>query len=53
MDRKATEHVYAVGKYTEGVEDWPDSADVEEERGGARARKASLLSQVMKLLERV
>ena len=39
MDRKATERVYAGGKYTEGVEDWPDSADMEEERGCAGARK--------------
>ena len=31
MDRKATERVYAGGKDTEGVEDGPDSADVEEE----------------------
>ena len=33
MDRKATERVYAGRKDTEGVDDWPDSADVEEERG--------------------
>ena len=34
MDRKATERVYAGGKKdTERVEDGPDSADMEEERG--------------------
>ena len=33
MDRKATERVYAGGKDTERVEDGPDSADMEEERG--------------------
>ena len=33
MDRKATERVCAGGKNTERVEDGPDSADMEEERG--------------------
>ena len=32
MNRKATKRVYAGGKHTEGVEDGPDSADMEEER---------------------
>ena len=31
MDRNASERVYAGGKDTEGVEDGPDSADMEEE----------------------
>ena len=35
MDREVTERVHAVGKDTEGVEDGPDSADMEEERGCA------------------
>ena len=35
MDRKATERVYAGGKDTEGVEDGPASADMEEDRGCA------------------
>ena len=35
MDRKATESVYAGGKHTEGVEDGPDSDDMEEEMGCA------------------
>ena len=35
LDRKATERVYAGGKDTERVEDGPDSADMEEERGCA------------------
>ena len=35
VDRKATERVYAGGKDTDGVEDWPDSADMEEEMGCA------------------
>ena len=35
VDRKATELVYAGGKDTEGVEDGPDSADMEEDRGCA------------------
>ena len=35
MDRKATERVYAGGKDTEGVDDEPDSADMEDERGCA------------------
>ena len=35
VERKATERVYAGGKDTEGVEDGPDSADTEEERGCA------------------
>ena len=34
-DRKATERVYAGGKDAEGVEDGPDSADMEEHRGCA------------------
>ena len=33
VDRKATERVYEGGKDTERVEDGPDSADMEEERG--------------------
>ena len=33
MDRKSTERVYAWGKDTEGMEDGPDSADMEEQRG--------------------
>ena len=33
VDRKATERVHAGGKYIERVEDEPDSADMEEERG--------------------
>ena len=32
-DRKATERVHAGGKDNERVEDGPDSADMEEERG--------------------
>ena len=35
VDRKAAERVYAEGKDTERVEDGPDSADMEEERGCA------------------
>ena len=35
MNRKATERVYAGGKGTEGVEDGPDCADMEEEMGCA------------------
>ena len=35
MGRKATDHVYTGGKDTEGVEDGPDSVDMEEERGCA------------------
>ena len=35
VGRKATERVYAGGKDTEGVEDGPDSDDMEEERGCA------------------
>ena len=35
VDRKATKRVYAGGKDTEEVEDGPDSADMEEERGCA------------------
>ena len=35
MDRKATGRAYARGKYTEGGEDGPDSAYMEEERGCA------------------
>ena len=35
VDRKTTERVYAGGKDTERVEDGPDSADMEEERGCA------------------
>ena len=34
-DRKATERVYVGGKDTEGVEDGPDSADMEDDRGCA------------------
>ena len=33
MDRKTTERVYVEGKDTERVEDGPDSAEMEEERG--------------------
>ena len=33
VDRKATERVYAGGNDTERVDDGPDSADMEEERG--------------------
>ena len=33
MDRKATELVYAGGKDIDRVEDVPDSADMEDERG--------------------
>ena len=39
VDRKATERVYAGGKDTERMEDGPDSADMEEERGCACPRK--------------
>ena len=35
MDRNATERVHVGGKDTEGVEDGPDSADMEEETGYA------------------
>ena len=35
MDRKAIERVDAEGKNTERVEDGPDSANMEEERGCA------------------
>ena len=35
MDRKVTERVHAVGKDPEGVEDGPDSADMQGERGCA------------------
>ena len=35
MDMKATGRVIAGGKDTEGVEDGPDSTDMEEERGCA------------------
>ena len=35
MDTNATERVYAGGKDIERVEDGPDSADMEEERGCA------------------
>ena len=35
MDRKATERVYVRGKDNERVEDGPDCADMEEERGCA------------------
>ena len=35
MDMKATERVYAGGKDTEGVEDGPDYAGMELERGCA------------------
>ena len=56
MDRKATECVYAGGKDTEGVDDVPDSADMEEEgdvHDPGKYRGITLLSQVLKLLERV
>ena len=33
MDRKSTERVYTGGKDIDTVEDVPDSADMEEERG--------------------
>ena len=39
MDSKATELVYAGRKDTEGEEDVPDIADMEEERGCACPRK--------------
>ena len=35
MEKTATERVYAGGKDNERVEDGPDSADMEEERGCA------------------
>ena len=35
MDREATGRAYAGGKDTGRVEDWPDSADIEEENGCA------------------
>ena len=35
MDWNAIERVYSGGKYTEGMEDVTDSADMEEERGCA------------------
>ena len=35
MHRKTTKSVYTGGKDTEGVEDGPDSADMEEEMGCA------------------
>ena len=35
LNRKATGRVYAGGKDTEGVENGPESADMEEERGCA------------------
>ena len=35
VDTNATERVYAGEKDTEGVDDGPDSADMEEERGCA------------------
>ena len=35
VERKATERVYAGGKDIERVEDGPDSADMEQERGWA------------------
>ena len=57
LDRKATERVYATGKDTEGVEDVPDSGDVEEDGGCAynpgKHSGITLLSQVLKLLEMV
>ena len=51
-------NVYAGGKDTEGVGDGPDNAGVEEQRGvymtqESRPTVTSLLSQVLKLLERV
>ena len=50
--------MYAGGKDTERVEDGPDSADMEGERGQSthdprKYRGITLLSQVLKLLERV
>ena len=33
LDRKSTERVYAGWKDTEGMEDGPDSADMEEQMG--------------------
>ena len=39
MDRMATERACAGGKDTERVDDGPDSADMEEERGCAWPRK--------------
>ena len=39
VDRKTTKRVYAGGNDTEGVEDGPDKADMEEERGCAWPRK--------------
>ena len=59
MDRKATERVYAGRKGTEGVEDGPDSADMEEEKGceivndPGKYRGITLLSQVLKRCESV
>ena len=56
MDKTATERVYAGGNDNERVEDAPDSADMEEERGvhnPGKYRGITLLSQVLKLLERV
>ena len=56
MDRKATERVYAGGKDTEGVEDGPESADMEEKgnvHDPGKYRGITQLSQVLKLLQRV
>ena len=57
LDRKTTERVYAAGKDTEGVEDGPDSADMEEGKGCAynpgKYSGITLLSPVLKLLEMV
>ena len=55
MDRKATERVYAGGNDTEGVEDGPDSADMEEKgdvHDPGKYRGITLLSQLLQLLER-
>ena len=58
VDRKATERVYVGGKDTKREEDGLDSADMEEEIKGdmhdpGKYRGVTLLSQVLKLLERV
>ena len=56
VDRTPTERVYAGGKDTEIVEDWLDSADMGEEgdvHDPGKYRGITLLSQVLKLLERV
>ena len=55
MDVKAMERMYAGWKYTEGMDDGPDSSDMEEEGCGwpKKFRGITLLSQVLKLLQRV